>query len=130
VHFSLPRPETNTTICEGQELRRDEELPDALYAEVSSGYFAAMKIPMIGGREFSDQDKQESTKVAVVNQEFARRFWPGQDAVGKHVRFGGSAGRLIEVVGVAKDGKYLSLTDTPRPFVYTPSSRNTGPRPR
>jgi putative ABC transport system permease protein len=70
------------------------------------------------GRDFAEQDGASNQGVAVVNETFARRFWPGQSALGKRFSRAGSAGPWIEVVGVIQDGKYFSLSEEAKPFVY------------
>lgn len=105
---------------EGQLSAQDVSLPEAMQGSVTPNYFATMGIPLIAGRDFMAPDKQDSPPVAIINETFARRFWPGNQAVGKRFRAGGSAGPLIEVIGVAQDGKYFSLNEEPRPFVYRP----------
>lgn len=77
------------------------EIPVVEYTAVSPGYFAAMGIPLRGGRWFTEQDGEASAGVAIVDETLARRFWPGQDAVGRQMRYGGSADSPpITVVGV------------------------------
>ncbi|HYK89397.1 MAG TPA: ABC transporter permease, partial [Acidobacteriota bacterium] len=87
------------------------------YAILSPGYFAAMRIPMLEGRDFTDQDDQKAQAVAIINDNFARRFWPGQDPIGRRIR---AVGRTVTVVGLVRSGKYRSLNESPRPFIYLP----------
>jgi predicted lysophospholipase L1 biosynthesis ABC-type transport system permease subunit len=58
--------------------------------------------------------------VVVVNEAFAKRFWGDADPIGKRISRGGESGPWMEVVGIARDGKYVSITESPRPFVYYP----------
>ena len=88
---------------------------------VSPGYFDAMGIRVVRGRGFTDTDRDGAPYVVVVNEAFARRFWPGSDALGRRVRLAGSDGpRPAEVVGIVPDGKYRSLTEEPLPYMYYP----------
>jgi predicted permease len=88
---------------------------------VSPGYFRTLEIPLVEGRPFEPSDGEGAPQVAVVSEAFARRFWPGGDAVGKTFYDGPVAeGRAIRVVGVARQGKYRSLAEAPRLFVYRP----------
>ena len=87
------------------------------YNRVSPGYFAAMGIPLLRGREFQDEDFQEGAGVIIVNQRFAERFWPGEDPIGRQLR---SAGVERRVVGVVPTGKYQSLREAPLAFQYLP----------
>jgi putative ABC transport system permease protein len=66
--------------------------------------------------------------VAVVNEQFARHYWPGADAVGRHIRLGGRTGTPVEIVGVAQTIKYRSTTETPTDFVYVPLAQHPAPK--
>jgi predicted permease len=92
---------------------------DATYpfATVSPRYFAAMRIPLVAGRDFTDQDDATAPAVAIVNETFARRFWPGQDPIGRTFH---SSGTDRTVVGVAQSGKYDRLNESPVCFFYMP----------
>jgi predicted permease len=85
---------------------------------VSAGYFEAMGIAIVRGRGFEPADRAGTAPVAVVNESFARRFWPGVDPVGRRIATG--RGGTREVVGVARDGRYRSLTEQPQPHFYEP----------
>jgi predicted permease len=87
---------------------------------VGTGYFEALRIPILRGRAFSQADLPGSPRVVVVNESFARRFWPGLDPIGRTFRTGGEDGPTLEVVGLARDGKYGSLGEDPRAFFYEP----------
>ncbi len=87
------------------------------YNQVSPGYFAAMGIPLLRGREFTDEDRPDAPGVMIVNQRFVDRFWPGEDAIGKQVNV---SGRERTVVGVVPTGKYGSLGEAPLAFQYFP----------
>ncbi len=87
------------------------------YSNISPGYFTVMKIPLVAGRDFTDQDDEKAPAAAIVNETMAKRFWPGQDPVGRKFR---ENGRVTTVVGVAKSGKYRSLNEPPRCFYYRP----------
>jgi predicted permease len=108
---------------EGHAPQRGGNIPLAMNNRVSTGYFQAMGIRFLQGRDFTDQDKPETPRVAIVNQTFARRFWEGQNAIGKRFSFEGVAGPWTEVIGVVQDGKYFSLSEEPEPFVYRPMSQ-------
>ena len=85
------------------------------YNMVTPGYFAAMGIPVLAGRPFGEEDTRDGTAVIVVNQKFADRFWPGENALGKIVQ---TAGEDRVVIGVVKTGKYFSLGEEPQDFMY------------
>ena len=87
------------------------------FSSVGPEYLEAMGIGLVEGREFTPQDDKDSRRVAMVNETFAKRYWPGESAIGKHVHTGGD---WLEVVGVVKDGKYMNLAEPPQPFLYLP----------
>lgn len=87
------------------------------FSIVSPGYFAVMKIPLVAGRDFTEHDDEKAPGAAIINQTMAKRFWPGQDPIGRRFK---DAWRMMTVIGVAKDGKYRSLNESPRCFFYVP----------
>ena len=91
---------------------------------VETGYFDTMGIWLVRGRDFVPTDRPGAQPVVLINQTMARRFWPGEDPVGRHVivATGNDAAsrRDCEIVGVAQDGKYLSLNEPPEPYFYLP----------
>jgi predicted permease len=88
-----------------------------------------MGIPLLQGRDFTPQDGGEQTRVAIVNESFARRFFPGESAVGRRLSKDGPDNPFWEIVGVVKDSKYWSIGEDPQPFVYFPMMRNYGGSP-
>ena len=90
-------------------------------AVVGPNYFRTMRTPLVAGREFTEQDGEKSQPVAIVNQEFADRYWPGQDAVGKRISVvWGLHSQWFTVVGVARNGKYRRLVYAPEPVIFLP----------
>ena len=114
----------STIFVEGQPAERGANAPTAMVAAVGPKYFETMATPLVQGREFTDQDKQKSESVAIVNETFVRRLIPDAkssvDALGRRFSFNGSAGPFQRIVGVAKDGKYFNISEEPRTFVWTP----------
>lgn len=110
----------NSIYIEGQPPTRGANTPQAMVSSVGLRYFETMGIPLVAGREFSERDTPDAPRVVIINETFARRFWPGQSAIGKRFRSGSASGTLLEIVGVAKDGKYFSLSEEPEMFFYTP----------
>jgi putative ABC transport system permease protein len=92
---------------------------------VDSGYFPALKIPLIGGRLFNDAaDAAHAPGTAIVNQAWAKRYLPGENAVGKRVRFTfSSKNQFLEIVGVAGDIAETDLADTFSPVIYVPNDQ-------
>lgn len=95
---------------------------------VDENYFSTLDIPIVSGRAFRATDTPDAPRVAVVNQTFANRYWPGQSAVGKRIRLFGPAGGDVEVVGVAHDAKYFFVVESPLEFVYLPHMQGSTAR--
>jgi predicted permease len=94
----------------------------ANYYEISPTYFAAAGTRLLAGRAFNDRDDAHAPKVVIVNQTFARRLFGTEDVVGKHYPI--DATHEIEIVGVAEDGKYTTLTEDPTPVTYWPIAQS------
>ena len=105
-----------------------QQVPRFPFHTVMPGYFAAMGIPLIDGRDVSDDDG--TTRVAVVSRSLAQRFWPGERAVGRRFWMGrvGAEAPLTEVVGVAGDVLQYGLGRAPEPIVYRPAAQVPVPR--
>lgn len=88
---------------------------------VAPKYFETVRTPLVMGRDFTERDNNDAPKVAIVNQEFARRFYGGErNALGKRFWESGPDTALVEIVGVAKDGRYLTLYESQRPCIFLP----------
>ena len=85
------------------------------HAEVSPRYFESLHIPILEGREFTPDDDEKAPRVLIVDQTAARRYWPGQDPLGKRLRVWG---RLFTVVGVARNSTHIFVNESPEPMVY------------
>ncbi|MDB5034529.1 MAG: hypothetical protein JWQ98_1770 [Chlorobi bacterium] len=94
---------------------------------VTPGHFATMRMPLVKGRDFSAEDRQGHPQVAIVNETFARTYWPGGNPIGRRISMQGKEGPFMEVVGVAKDGKYKSLGEASLPYLYLPFGQNYTP---
>jgi predicted permease len=101
-------------------LRGTKTLGEAEFRVASTGYFAAMEIPLVRGRLFQESDGADSPHVALINQTLARLTWPGEDPIGRQMQFGGMDGdlRLLNIVGVVGDVRDDGLDAEPRPMVY------------
>ncbi len=87
---------------------------------VSPKYFETMRTPLVQGRDFTERDNADATRVVIVNEEFARRFYGGvANAMGRRFRFEQGT-LLIEIIGVAKDGLYRSLYEDRQPYMFLP----------
>jgi macrolide transport system ATP-binding/permease protein len=88
---------------------------------VGADYFATMRTALARGRGFTLQDAPGARPVVVVNEAFVRRFWPGRDGLGERLALPWEGGEVeMEVIGVARDGKYASLGEEPTPYVFYP----------
>ena len=96
------------------------------YLVVSPEYFAALRIPMLEGRPFTDRDTAGAPGVVIVNAAMARHFWPGQDALGKFMKIDDAKDWSI-VVGVVPDVVQQTLNHTPRPAFYVPYAQDPWP---
>ncbi|MDT7781143.1 MAG: hypothetical protein QOC99_3655 [Acidobacteriota bacterium] len=109
---------------EGQPPVRGANAPIAMTAVVGSEYFQTMGIPVVAGRGFTERDDAQVPRIAVINETIARRFFPGpnpaQEAVGKRLSLKGAEGPWVEIVGVARDGKYWTIGEAPQAFIYSP----------
>ena len=85
------------------------------HAEVSPRYFESLNIPILEGREFTPDDDEKAPRVLIVDQTAARRYWPGQDPLGKRLRVWG---RFFTVVGVARNSTHIFVNESPEPMVY------------
>ena len=104
-------------LIEGQPPPRPEETPIFWRRVIDPAYLRVMRIPVVRGREFNDQDIGGAPRVALINETMARRHWPGADAIGK--RFG-TAAAWITVVGIVGDVKFTTLTKDAEPEFYVP----------
>src|SRR5262249_42635257 len=87
-------------------------------SSVAPNYFRTMGTRIVSGREFTDFDSKSSDRVVVVNETLAERFWPNQNPLGKRIQLGLKPGTFAKVIGVAQNGKYLSLGETARPYAF------------
>ena len=93
------------------------------YNVVGANYFHTLQIPILNGRDFSEQDRPGAARAVIVNQTMAKHFWPGMNPVGHRVRVWGE---WRTVAGVARDIKYHRVNEDPRPFIYLPSLQAGG----
>jgi predicted permease len=115
-------------VPEGFQMPPDHERFTAPMDTVDEGYFETMGVPILRGRGFLPSDTAQSPSVAVVNEQFAKHYWPNADAVGKRLRLDSATGAPIEVVGVAQTIKYKDSFDKVKDFVYLPLAQHPVPR--
>jgi predicted permease len=115
---------STTLYVEGQPVPRPSDVPEVQNSDIWPRYLETMAIPLVEGREFQPGDENKETRRVIVNETFAKRFWPGQSAIGKRISTAKPDGPWWEIIGVAKNGKYWSLGEDPQPFIYFPMERD------
>jgi predicted permease len=107
---------TQEISIEGHKTSPGEEL-DVPLMTVGAKFFATMGIAIERGREFTEEDTTVSPRSVIVNAAMAARFWPGQDPIGRHFKV---IDETVEIIGIAKNGKYRTLGEDAQPFMYLP----------
>jgi predicted permease len=109
-----------------------------VFARVTPGFVKTLGIPLIRGRDFTERDTRAAPRVALINEAAANQLWPGQEAIGKQLIIkampgdgtGSGKGQLLEVVGIVKDAKLISLSRRAMPYLYAPFEHYYSPRMR
>ncbi len=109
---------TSVTV-EGYQPQDGEDMELSLNI-VTPGYFATLEIPILQGETFSERHQADAPGVAIVNQTFVDRYWPGENAIGKRISLTGPSGPWLEVIGLATNGKYRNIRGEPIPYFYIP----------
>jgi putative ABC transport system permease protein len=91
-----------------------------LSSRIDERHFETLAIPLVKGRNFTEDDDRESPRVGIVNEQLAQHYWPDQDPIGKRFRLNDADKTWVEIVGVAKTAKYLFIAEPPTDFVYLP----------
>ena len=94
--------------------------------DVAPNFFQALRIPLVGGREFTDTDRKDTYQVAIINEAMANQFWPNQSAVGKRFHFFGET-QLREVVGVVRNTVVNNIGEEAQPLAYLPLTQDFAP---
>jgi predicted permease len=111
-------------VPDGFQMPRDRENFTSTMDTVDEGFFETMRIPIMRGRGFLASDTADAPRVAVVNEQFAKHYWPDADAVGKRIRLDSGTGTPVEIVGVAQTIKYRETSERPTDFVYMPLAQH------
>ena len=115
------RPYDNGPIAVDGYVPARDERPTADYNGVTPGYFGALGIPLIAGRDFTPSDADTTQPVAIVSSAFAAKYWAAASPLGRRVQLNG---RWLDIVGVAKDIKYRALLEPAAPLVYVPLAQS------
>ncbi len=118
---------TNTFQIEGESYDRDRDMPWAVFAQISNDYFRALDVQLLAGRPFSAIDHAESEPVAIINQRFARLYFPGQNPLGRRIKLGrlDSESPWRTIVGVAPDLAMARRRARGSEGIYLPFSQST-----
>jgi macrolide transport system ATP-binding/permease protein len=111
-------------VPDGFQMPRDREHFTADMDTVDEGFFETMGIPIKRGRGFLASDTADAPRIAVVNERFAKHYWPDADAVGKRIRLESGTGTPVEIIGVAQTVKYRETSEKPTDFVYLPLAQH------
>jgi predicted permease len=106
-------------MAEGAPVTDERTWPAVPYNTVGTDYFKTLKLQVVRGRAFDERDAKSTTPVIMVNETLAAQFWPGRDPIGQRLRVRCvTQEELWEVVGVARDSKYIAVFEKQLPFVY------------
>jgi|SRR5271170_1898721 len=105
----------------------DKDRPFSGYTIASPGYFSAVGTPLLRGRDFLETDVADSTPVTIINNAMAKKYWPGENPIGKQVGLGSLRFPAMTIVGIAADVKHLSLRENPSPEMYVPYTQKPYP---
>jgi putative ABC transport system permease protein len=111
----------------GRLITSRRDIPFSNYTIVSPGYFSAVGNPILRGREFQESDTAVSEPVTIINEAMAKKYWPGQDPIGKQVGPGSPRYPVATIVGIAANVKRLSLRESPPPEMYVVYTQKVWP---
>jgi predicted permease len=126
VATNLPLAENGDSVgiaIEGRVDPAPDRIPIVITRVVSPDYFKTMTIPALSGRTFEQTDKADAPPVVIISETTARRFWPGENVLGKHIKIGSSSSSSrpwLTVVGIVKDVRQFDLVEEPKPQIYLP----------
>jgi predicted permease len=120
----MPPQEGKTIVPEGYQFPKGKDSVSLISDTVDEHYFDTMGVGIVRGRGFNASDSATSPRVAIVNEVLAAKYWPSQDPVGKRLHLDNAQGALVQIVGVAKTGKYIFISEPPLEFLYLPLSQN------
>jgi predicted permease len=113
--------------ADSAQFRMEGSFPNAkpvedgvFFVSISPDYFSTLRVPMLAGRAFSEADRQESSPVAIINQTFAKQYFPGANPIGYHLAFVDSTTAWREIVGVVADFRQRNPEEDLRPLAYFP----------
>jgi macrolide transport system ATP-binding/permease protein len=114
----------DTLAIDGYQPPSGQPWSNVSYNVISPDYFETMRIPMARGRTFTDADDEKAQYVAIVNEVMAKRFWPNQDPLGRHFTMTREPKHSMQVVGIARDSRFLGVTLAIDAYFYVPYSQH------
>ncbi len=117
-------------VPEGHQFPQGQDRVSVGMNTVTDGYFQTMGMPVVRGRALLPTDTRDTPVVAVVNEAFAKKYWPASDALGKRFRLNSPTGPWVEIVGVTVTSKYFWIAEPPLPFFYLSLNQDSRPRMR
>jgi putative ABC transport system permease protein len=122
----LGDPNGRTVFPEGEQGTSTRNGLVVLWTSIGDDYLRTMGIPLVSGQDFDSSVREDSRKVAIVNESAAKRFWPNQNPIGRHIHF--YTGEEVSVIGVAHDSKYGTLGESATPYMYLPLVQSPNPQ--
>ena len=110
-------------ILEGQEQRKKSDAISAVVNTIDLDYFSTLGVSIVAGRDFSQDDREISTPVAIINDTMAAEYWPNQNPLGKRLQLPGGKD-FLQIVGIVKTSNYQSLGERPQSCVFIPLRQN------
>jgi putative ABC transport system permease protein len=112
--------QARTVLVDGRDANDEHNRKFADFSPITPGYLKTMGIPLLRGRNFEKQDMEKTAaRVAIIDETMAKQFWPNEDAIGRRFRFI-TEKEPVEVIGIARNSKALTLGETPTPMAYVP----------
>src|SRR6185295_5584251 len=93
---------------------------------IGPGYFDTVRMPLLRGRDFTEADREGTQRLVIINEAMARKFWPNQDAMGKHLRFFGEM-EPRTIIGIVRNAKYVFVGEEPQSMAYTALEQGYSP---
>ena len=122
-----PEADAAAVVPEGYQFPTGKDNATVFANRVDENFFETMRVSLVRGRGFRETDSSDTPRVAVVNEQFAQHYWPGQDALGKRLRVQDAKNPnspWVQIVGITKTGKYLWIAEPPTEFLYLPYRQN------
>ena len=123
---SITSVNAGSVSIQGHPVPPGQQPPVVFFNNVDAGYLQTMRVPLRRGRDFTQSDKENAPRVAIVNDTMAEKFWPHEDPIGKIFTLKGLAApaQTMQVVGVTETGKYATMFEDPTAFFYVPLAQN------